>query len=565
MEIIPELLKEMSVFLVFAYLFSKTPAFKPVASGTLNRNDKLTLYFIFSGISIIGTYFGIPVSDAIANNRAIGAVLAGFIGGPFLGLSVGLTAGLHRFYLGGFTDVACGISTATEGVIGGLFHLYFLRHDKEEYIFSPQVAFLATFIAECTQMIIILMVAKPFTEALALVRIIALPMIVSNSFGAALIISVFRDRKNSYDRIGSYFAERALKIARRTLNKLNKAFSIGGNDSFSSEIINDICRIIQEETGVAAVAITDREKVLSFIGEGSDHHHSGSAISSAFTFKAINNNEIIFMDGSQEKYKCSVSEHCQLGSILVVPISVKNKVIGTIKLYETKKKRFLNINRALGEGISELLASQLLAARYEQQQNLLTKAELKLLQAQINPHFLFNALNTILAVSKVEPDKSRELLTHLSNFFRKNLKRGAEFSTISEELDHVNSYMEIEMARFKERLSLTYEVDEQLLQVKVPTFTLQPIVENAIKHGTSQILDKGKIVIRILKKDGDNIIEVQDNAGNYREKPEGKGLGLKIVDKRIKNFAGSQYGVEMDSIPGESTVVRINLPGQKSL
>ena len=99
-------------------------------------------------------------------------------------------------------------------------------------------------------------------------------------------------------------------------------------------------------------------------------------------------------------------------------------MIGTINLYEPRNKKFLNMNKTLGEGIASLLSNQLLLARYQEQKNLLMQTELKLLQAQINPHFLFNTLNTIISITRNDAVRARGLLIHLSNFFRKNLKRG---------------------------------------------------------------------------------------------------------------------------------------------
>ena len=115
-------MQQMSVFLVIAYLFTKSPFFKSFHIHTLHGRQFLLLYAIFSIFSILGTYFGLPINDAIANTRAIGAVLAGIIGGPLLGGAVGLTAGLHRYSLGGFTAISCGLSTTVDGLLGGLVH-----------------------------------------------------------------------------------------------------------------------------------------------------------------------------------------------------------------------------------------------------------------------------------------------------------------------------------------------------------------------------------------------------------------------------------------------------------
>ncbi len=164
------------------------------------------------------------------------------------------------------------------------------------------------------------------------------------------------------------------------------------------------------------------KKILAFVGIGDDHHLSGVNLASPQTISAIRENRVIYADGVKERFKCALSESCPLGSALIVPLRVDNEVVGTIKLYEPKDRLFMNLNRTLGEGIAQLLSEQLLRYRYENQKNLLVKSELKLIQAQVNPHFLFNALNTIVAVVRKDADQARSLLLHLSNYFRKNLK-----------------------------------------------------------------------------------------------------------------------------------------------
>jgi len=158
-----------------------------------------------------------------------------------------------------------------------------------------------------------------------------------------------------------------------------------------------------------------------------------------------------------------VSQECPLHSVLVVPLHIANDVIGTIQLFEPKNKKFVTMNKTLGEGITRLLSNQRLLARYELQKTLLVQSELKLLQAQVNPHFLFNALNTIIAILRFDAARGKELLIHLSNFFRKNLKRVSDLSTLEEELDQVNSYLQIEKARFDDRLTFEIDIDPALL------------------------------------------------------------------------------------------------------
>jgi two-component system LytT family sensor kinase len=189
-------------------------------------------------------------------------------------------------------------------------------------------------------------------------------------------------------------------------------------------------------------------------------------------------------------------------------------------------------------------------------------SELKLAQAQVNPHFLFNALNTIIAILRRDGERARELLIHLSNFFRKNLKRSSDVSTLREELEHVGAYLEIEKARFEGRIAVETDVDPELLGLEMPAFTLQPLVENAFKHGLSDALCDGRATIRAYRKDGAAIVEVEDNGGAWKEPREKAGLGMQIVDKRVKNLFGEAFGVTVTCVPRELTRVTVRLPGK---
>ncbi|MGL6478787.1 LytS/YhcK type 5TM receptor domain-containing protein [Aeromonas caviae] len=554
MQLVLSLLQQMSVSLVIAYLFSKSPLLRPLANYSVRLPHKVLIYVIFSCFCILGTYVGLDIDDAIANTRAVGAVLGGLLGGPLVGCLVGLTGGLHRYTLGGFTDLACAISTTCEGLLGGLVHWRLMRAGRVNDLFAPRVAFFTTFVAEIMQMVIILLVATPFDKSLLLVRTIATPMILANSCGAALFISMIRDQQRMYEKFSRVFSAKALTIANRTVGIMSQGFT--------PEASGKIAHIVQEETGVGAVAITDTDKILAFIGTGEDHHKPGTPITSAITLQAIAQNKVLFADGNSQPYRCSISPQCQLGSVLVIPLQGDEGVIGTIKLYEPKKRLFLKINHTLGEGIANLLSQQLLAGRLEQQQRLLVQSELKLAQAQINPHFLFNTLNTISAITRRDPGRARELLLHLSRFFRNNLKRQSGLTTLREEQEHCLSYLEIEQARFGERLTVINEIPPHLAEVQLPSFTLQPLIENAIKHGICSLLGEGRL--RLFARETPEAITlcVEDNAGAWQPSGQGDGLGMSLVDKRLKSAFGERYGIDVQWEPEQWTRVSLTLPRQ---
>jgi two-component system LytT family sensor kinase len=550
------LLQQTCVFLVIAWLLARTPLFTPLMQVTIRLPHKLTCYLVFSGFCILGTYLGLKVDDSIANIRAIGAVLGGLLGGPSVGLAVGFTGGFHRYTLGGPTDVACMISTICEGLLGGAIHRVLIRRGRVDLLFQPMLVGVVALVAEMMQMLIILALTRPYATAFSVVNNVALPMLIANSIGAAMFMRLLLDRRALAEQFSNAFSAHALRIAARTEGVLRSGF----NEANSMKV----AKIISEETGVGAVAITDREKLLAFTGTGSDHHLPGTPITSQHTIQAIRDNRVVYADGNEIAYTCSIHAECKLGSTLVIPLQdADDQVIGTIKLYEPKGRLFAKLNRTLGEGIAKLLSRQILTGRIEAQRALLAQSEIKLLHAQVNPHFLFNALNTLNAVIRLDPDRARALVQHLSTFFRKNLKRPDEVVTLADELEHINAYLQIELARFGDRLHVAVEIDPAFMQVRLPAFSLQPLVENAIKHGTSQLFGAGqlKLAAELGAKPNTLLLHVEDNAGLFEpSRKSSDGMGMSLVDRRLKARFGTEFGLSVDKVIDQFTRITLTLP-----
>ena len=540
-------------YLVVAYLLSRTRLFLPFMHVTVRLPHRVACYVVFSLFCIMGTYLGLKIDDSIANTRAIGAVLGGTLGGPVVGFFVGLTGGLHRYWIGGPTALACTVSTISEGLIGGFFHLWMIRHGRLQQLYRPWTVAVVTFAAEVVQMCILLAMVRPFDSAAHLVGQIAAPMLLANTLGAGLFMSILLDRRMALEKESSIFSAKALKIAERAEGALR-----GGLDGLAAA---RVARIIYEETGVGAVAITDREKILAFIGIGDDHHLAGMPVISRQTLESMEHNTVIYADGNEVAYQCSISPTCPLGAALVIPLlGEEARVVGAIKLYEPKTRLFSTINRTLGQGIARLLSAQILAGRYEAQKQLLTQSELKLLQAQVNPHFLFNTLNTLAAVVPKDPERARQLVQNLAVFFRKNLKRKSEEVSLDDEIEHVEAYLEIEKARFAGNLDVTIDIRREFSEIRLPAFSLQPIVENAIKHGTSQLLGKGEVKIGAERDGEDLLIDIADNAGLYEEGANRGGLGMMLVSRRLQAHFGVPYGVRVTCDHDVATHVTLRIP-----
>lgn len=553
-QLILQLVQQMSVFLVLAYLFSKSPLFKPLMLQSHAWRHKLATYLVFSGFCVLGSYLGYEVQGAIANTRAIGAVVGGLLGGPVIGLLVGLTGGVHRYTLGGFTDVACMVSTTVAGLLAGLVSQYRLARGRS--VLSPLLALQLTLVIEVLQMLMLLVLAKPFDDAWQLVQSIAVPMLIANSIGAALFIRIIRDQQTLDDRLSAQYSHKALALAQQSVGVLDNGLTPTSAEKLAAILLNG--------TGLAAVSVTDHQHELAFAGADSEYHAVGNHIQSPAVLQSLAHNQVVFSDGKQAQHPCQNSLACSLGAGLVVPLQGESgQAIGTITLHEYKQQLFSSLNRSLGEGIARVLSNQLLYGRLRSQREMLTETELRLARAQVNPHFLFNTLNTIAAVIRHDANMARTLVLSLSGYLRNNLKRNDAMSSICDELQHARYYLTIEQARFGDRLSIIESVSEHC-NLMLPTLTLQPLVENAIKHGVSKVPGKQSLRLTIAPIENGWFIEVTDSAGLYTEpaSPSNTGIGMKMVEKRLHASFGERARVSVQVQPLVETRVSITIYNQ---
>src|SRR6202163_304289 len=201
----------------------------------------------------------------------------------------------------------------------------------------------------------------------------------------------------------------------------------------------------------------------------------------------------------------------------------------------------------------------------EQHQQLLLKARMDALSSQINPHFLFNTLNTVSSLIRYDPDTARGVVIKLSNILRRLLRKHETFVPLQEELDFIDDYLDIEVARFgRDNLRIHKQIEEPTLDAFVPSMLLQPIVENALKHGLAAKLGGGEITIRTSTRDGRLIIEIEDNGvGIPQDRMSqvfGDGIGISNVHERLRVLYGGDFQMNISSQEGEGTRIRIDIP-----
>src|ERR1700716_240024 len=201
----------------------------------------------------------------------------------------------------------------------------------------------------------------------------------------------------------------------------------------------------------------------------------------------------------------------------------------------------------------------------ERHQQLLLKARMDALASQINPHFLFNTLNTVSSLIRFDPDAARGVVLKLSNILRRLLRKHETFVPLKEELNFIDDYLDIEVARFgRDNLEFPRHIAEEALEAFVPSMLLQPIVENCLKHGLAPKIDGGRIQLRTTNHDGRLHIEIEDNGVGISEEKLPhvyvEGIGLSNVRERLRVLYGADFNLEIQSRAGEGTVIRIDVP-----
>ncbi|HZK85728.1 MAG TPA: LytS/YhcK type 5TM receptor domain-containing protein [Desulfosporosinus sp.] len=580
MQLLFLMIQNIGLIVAIAFILTRLTSFRNLIDHKLDRWTIIKLSLVFGLFGIVGTYTGISIrpstdsffwiprmdavgfEEALANSRVVGVVIGGLLGGPWVGLGAGLIAGVHRTLLGGFTGLACGLSTVTAGLIAGLVYI---KIGNRRIVPTSKALFTGA-IAEITQMLIILLIAKPWGSAVTLVQVIALPMILANSVGIALFVAMIRSFIHEEDRIEANQAQKVLHIANEMLINLRRGLT--------EESATQISKLLLLTTGASAVSITDHEKILSHVGIGDDHHLPGHTVLTEATKKVLITGKL-YIPKSLDEIHCQ-RIGCPLAVAIIVPLKKLNEVIGVLKFYFLNPKQIKPVDVEVAQGLGKLLSHQLEVVDAQNHAHLIQEAEIKALQAQMNPHFLFNSLNTIVALIRIQPDVARKLLIQLGNFFRQNLNASLhEFVTLRAELDHTRAYMDLEQARFTERLSVKLEIDPLLENVLLPPLTLQPLVENGIRHGLKGLEKTGEILVRVTETKGYALISVKDNgigisAGRIAEllhsrieSQEGTGLALYNVNQRLTYHFGEDSQLHIDSELEQGTCVWFKVPLQK--
>ena len=311
--------------------------------------------------------------------------------------------------------------------------------------------------------------------------------------------------------------------------------------------------------GARAVAICDAAGLLGWTGPGEHHGPDAHAHASATRLSGT-----LTVLGS-DVLTCSDPD-CPIRSAVIAPLLAEGKVVGTLTAYAPTASA--GLARATGE-LARWVSAELDVAELGRTRTRAMEAELRALRAQISPHFIFNSLGAIASFVRTDPERARELLLEFADFTRYALREGGAFTTLAEELRNVERYLVLEQARFGERLQVSLLIAPEVLPVRVPYLAVQPLVENAVRHGLATKEGVGHVTITAADIGGEAEISIEDDGvGTDPDQVQrildgqsrADSVGLGNVDARLRQVYGDEFGLVVETAVGAGTRVSFRIP-----
>ncbi|MGR6322733.1 histidine kinase [Micromonospora soli] len=328
-------------------------------------------------------------------------------------------------------------------------------------------------------------------------------------------------------------------------------------------------RHLRTLVGAAGLALTDREALLALDGRGA--HHADQLLTAAR--KAVGTGRSTVLRESE--LHCDLVD-CPVRGAVVAPLSADGRVVGALVAVADEQPAPGLVQATLET--AHWAGDQLALAELDSSRERLARAEIRALRAQISPHFIYNALTAIGSFVRTDPERARELILEFAEFTRYSFRAHGEFTTLAEELRSIDRYLTIERARFGERLQVRLQIAPEVLPVTLPFLCLQPLVENAVRHGLSRKPGTGMVSIEARDAGAECHITVEDDgvgmdpttltagiaelagAGSDPTEDPGQHVGLSNVDERLRSVFGDRFGLIVETGLGSGTKVSMRVP-----
>ncbi|WP_433827763.1 sensor histidine kinase [Actinoplanes sp. CA-015351] len=313
--------------------------------------------------------------------------------------------------------------------------------------------------------------------------------------------------------------------------------------------------------GAVGMAITDGQRCLGYDGRGA--HHTEQLTAAAR--RATSTQRSVVLNGSD--LPCDRVD-CVVRGAVIAPLSGPDDQTTAALVAVADDQPAPGLVQATLEA-ARWAGSQLALAELESSRERLARAEVRALRAQISPHFIYNALTAIASFVRTDPERARELILEFAEFTRYSFRAHGEFTTLAEELRSIDRYLTIERARFGDRLQVRLQIAPEVLPVNVPFLCLQPLVENAVRHGLSRKPGVGMVSIEARDAGAECHITVEDDGVGMDpvvfslkndDTDDGQHVGLVNVDERLRSVFGDHHGLVVETAPGAGTKVSMRVP-----
>jgi two-component system LytT family sensor kinase len=358
------------------------------------------------------------------------------------------------------------------------------------------------------------------------------------------------------------------EVDRATFRALHQASlaSPALREGLTTESAERAIKHLRTLLGTPALALTDAATTLAWDGAGAHHRDQAGEIASRLVDPAGPGGDGVSTRTVDRDQLACAMPGCPIRTAVISPLVVEDLVVGTIQAFAPLPTA--GLVRATEE-VAQWVASQLELAELDASRNRVIEAEVRALRAQISPHFIYNSLGAIASFVRTDPDRARELLLEFADFTRYSFRRHGEYTTLAEELRSIERYLLLEQARFGERLQVTLNIAPEVLPVVVPFLCIQPLVENAVRHGLEGSDAVGELRIAAHDRGHECVVEVEDNGTG--EDPERvrralagdsaiDSVGLGNVDGRLRATFGDDYGLVVETAPGAGTRVVVRVP-----
>jgi two-component system LytT family sensor kinase len=373
------------------------------------------------------------------------------------------------------------------------------------------------------------------------------------ALAVAVVVGVGLKVLRSFRELGTD-AERATYNTLHAASKAGQHLRTGLNPTGAAKASRQLRALL----GCDALAITDVSGVLAWDGAAEELRPQLMAL--AADVLAGGRTRVI----SGEEFPAV--ESGRVASAVIAPIRAGSRVVGVVAAFAPSAGA--GLVRATSE-VADWVAAQVELAELDASRTLLMEAEVRALRAQISPHFIYNSLNAIASFINTDPARARELVVEFADFTRYSFRRHGEFTTLAEELRCIDRYLLLERARFGDRVQVSLRVAPEVLSTVIPFLSLQPLVENAVRHGleakegpghiTITANDSGAFAEVTIEDDGVGMdpVQLQSMLAGHTD---GEHVGLRNVDARLRQVYGDDHGLVIETAPGEGTLITMRVP-----